>query len=65
MLCSVRNSSPTLGFKLLSAVVIRDKMSRRIPGIWFFVELTEEEGHQRAIQGLNGQALEGRPLSRQ
>jgi RNA recognition motif-containing protein len=28
-----------------------------------FVELADEEDMQRAIQGLNGQSLEGRPLT--
>jgi len=50
------------GFQVVSAVVIRDKMTGESRGFGF-VELTEEEDMQRAIQGLNGQALEGRPLT--
>jgi len=50
------------GFQVVSAVVIRDKMMGESRGFGF-VELTEEEDMQRAIQGLNGQALEGRPLT--
>jgi len=49
------------GFQVVSAVVIRDKMTGESRGFGF-VELTEEEDMQRAIQGLNGQTLEGRPL---
>jgi len=50
------------GFQVVSAVVIRDKMTGESRGFGF-VELSEEEDMQRAIQGLNGQALEGRPLT--
>ena len=50
------------GFQVVSAVVIRDKMTGESRGFGF-VELTEEEDMQRAIQGLNGQTLEGRPLT--
>ncbi len=50
------------GFQVVSAIVIRDKMTGESRGFGF-VELTEEEDMQRAIQGLNGQALEGRPLT--
>ena len=50
------------GFQVVSAAVIRDKMTGESRGFGF-VELTEEEDMQRAIQGLNGQALEGRPLT--
>jgi len=50
------------GFQVASAVVIRDKMSGAPRGFGF-VELAEGEDLQRAITGLNGQALEGRPLT--
>jgi len=50
------------GFQVVSAVVIRDKITGESRGFGF-VELSEEEDMQRAIQGLNGQALEGRPLT--
>ena len=50
------------GFQVVSATVIRDKMTGESRGFGF-VELAEEEDMQRAIQGLNGQALEGRPLT--
>jgi cold-inducible RNA-binding protein len=50
------------GFQITSAVVIRDKMTSTSRGFGF-VELAEGEDHQRAIAGLNGQSLEGRPLT--
>ena len=50
------------GFNVASAVVIRDKMTG-VPRGFGFVELAEGEDLQRAITGLNGQALEGRPLT--
>ena len=50
------------GFQVVSAIVIRDKMTGESRGFGF-VELAEEEDMQRAIQGLNGQTLEGRPLT--
>ena len=50
------------GYQVASAVVIRDKMSGAPRGFGF-VELAEGEDLQRAITGLNGQALEGRPLT--
>jgi len=50
------------GFQVASATVIRDKMTGESRGFGF-VELAEEEDMQRAIQGLNGQALEGRTLT--
>jgi RNA recognition motif-containing protein len=50
------------GFQVASATVIRDKMTGESRGFGF-VELAEEEDMQRAIQGLNGQSLEGRPLT--
>jgi RNA recognition motif-containing protein len=50
------------GFQAASAVVIRDKMTGQPRGFGF-VELAEGEDLQRAIAGLNGQALEGRALT--
>jgi RNA recognition motif-containing protein len=50
------------GFQVASAVVIRDKLTG-MPRGFGFVELAEGEDLQRAIAGLNGQALEGRPLT--
>jgi RNA recognition motif-containing protein len=50
------------GFHVASAVVIRDKMTG-MPRGFGFVELAEGEDLQRAIGGLNGQSLEGRPLT--
>ena len=50
------------GFQIASAIVIRDKMSGTPRGFGF-VELGEGEDIQRAITGLNGQSLEGRPLT--
>jgi len=50
------------GFQVVTATVIRDKMSGESRGFGF-VELAEEEDMQRAIQGLNGQSLEGRLLT--
>jgi len=50
------------GFRVASALVIRDKMSGTPRGFGF-VELGEGEDVQRAIAGLNGQSLEGRPLT--
>ena len=50
------------GFQVASAVVIRDKMTGTPRGFGF-VELGEGEDIQRAIAGLNGQSLEGRPLT--
>ena len=50
------------GYQVASAVVIRDKLSGTPRGFGF-VELAEGEDLQRAITGLNGQALEGRPLT--
>ncbi len=50
------------GFQVVSATVIRDKMTGESRGFGF-VELAEEEDMQRAIQGLNGQSLDGRPLT--
>jgi cold-inducible RNA-binding protein len=50
------------GCQVASAVVIRDKMTGASRGFGF-VELAEGEDLQRAIAGLNGQALEGRTLN--
>ena len=50
------------GFQVASAVVIRDKMTGNSRGFGF-VELAEGEDMQRAIDGLNGQSLEGRRLT--
>ena len=50
------------GFQVASAVVIRDKMTGQPRGFGF-VELTEGQDVQRAIGSLNGQSLEGRPLT--
>jgi len=50
------------GFQVASAVVIRDKMTGTPRGFGF-VELSDGEDVQRAIAGLNGQSLEGRPLT--
>jgi len=50
------------GFQVASAVVIRDKMTGSPRGFGF-VELAEGQHLQRAIGSLNGQALDGRPLT--
>jgi cold-inducible RNA-binding protein len=50
------------GFQVASAVVVRDKMTGSPRGFGF-VELGDGEELQRAIAGLNGQSLEGRPLT--
>lgn len=50
------------GFQVASAIVIRDKMTGTPRGFGF-VELSDGEDAQRAIAGLNGQSLEGRPLT--
>ena len=50
------------GFQVASAVVIRDKMTGSPRGFGF-VELAEGQDMAGAIAGLNGQALEGRPLT--
>ena len=50
------------GFQVASAVVIRDKLTGTPRGFGF-VELAEGEDMQKAITGLNGQSLEGRPLT--
>ncbi len=50
------------GFRVTSAVVIRDRMTGQSRGFGF-VELAEDEDFQRAIGGLNGQSLHGRRLT--
>jgi RNA recognition motif-containing protein len=50
------------GFQVASAVVIRDKITGQSRGFGF-VELAEGEDFQRAIEGLNGQSLDGRRLT--
>jgi RNA recognition motif-containing protein len=50
------------GFRVASAVVVRDKMTGTPRGFGF-VELGEGEDVQRAIAGLNGKSLEGRSLT--
>ena len=50
------------GFNVASALVIKDKLTGAARGFGF-VELSEDEDLQRAINGLNGQSLEGRALT--
>jgi cold-inducible RNA-binding protein len=50
------------GFGVSSTVVIRDKITGTPRGFGF-VELANASDLQRAIEGLNGQSLEGRPLT--
>lgn len=50
------------GFGVASSVVIRDKMTGESKGFGF-VELAEGQDLQRAIASLNGQPMEGRPLT--
>jgi RNA recognition motif-containing protein len=50
------------GFNVASALVIKDKLTGVARGFGF-VELSDGEDLQRAITGLNGQALEGRALT--
>ena len=50
------------GFKVASAVVIRDRATGDSKGFGF-VELAEGEDLERAIRELSGQALDGRPLT--
>jgi RNA recognition motif-containing protein len=50
------------GFQAASAIVVRDKFSGQSRGFGF-VELAEEQDLERAVQGLNGQTLGGRPLT--
>ena len=50
------------GFQVASAVVIRDRMTGTPRGFGF-VELADGASVQRAITSLNGQSLDGRPLT--
>jgi RNA recognition motif-containing protein len=50
------------GFQVASAVVIRDKLTGQSRGFGF-VELADGADLQKAIEGLNGQTLEGRRLT--
>ena len=50
------------GFQITTAVVIRDKMTGESRGFGF-VELSTGDDLQRAIESLNGKALEGRNLT--
>lgn len=50
------------GFSVASAMVIKDKLTGAARGFGF-VELSDGEDAQRAINGLNGQSLEGRALT--
>src|SRR5437867_3725233 len=50
------------GFRVASAVVIRDKMTGDSKGFGF-VELAEGGSLQRAIGSLDGRSMEGRPLT--
>jgi len=50
------------GFNVASALVIKDKLTGVGRGFGF-VELSEDEDLQRAINGLSGQSLEGRALT--
>jgi cold-inducible RNA-binding protein len=50
------------GFQVASAVTIRDKMTGESRGFGF-VELAEGEDVQRTIAALNGQSMDGRPLT--
>lgn len=47
--------------QVVSAVVIRDRMSNRSKGFGF-VEMSNDTEAQQAIDGLNNTELEGRPL---
>jgi cold-inducible RNA-binding protein len=50
------------GFRVASAMVIKDKLTGQARGFGF-VELSDGEDLQRAVAGLNGQSLEGRALT--
>lgn len=50
------------GFQVASAVVMREKDTGRLRGFGF-VELAGSEDTQRAIGALNGQVLDGNPLT--
>ncbi len=58
----LRDFVSNAGFQVDSVAVIRDKMTGRSRGFGF-VELAEGEDMKRAIEGLNGQELEGRRLT--
>ena len=47
--------------EVVSANVVTDRDTGRSRGFGF-VEMSSEEDAQKAIQGLNGQELDGRPL---
>lgn len=50
------------GYHVASAVVIRDKMTGDSKGFGF-VELADGENLQNAIRSLDGQVMDGRPLT--
>ena len=50
------------GFRVASAVVIRDKFTGEAKGFGF-VELAEGEDLQRAIASMDGKQMDGRPLT--
>jgi len=50
------------GFGVASAQVMRDKFTGQARGFGF-VELSDGQDLQRAVSSLNGQSLEGRPLT--
>lgn len=50
------------GFNVASALVIKDKLTGQPRGFGF-VELSDGEDLARAVSSLNGQMLEGRPLT--
>jgi cold-inducible RNA-binding protein len=59
---ALSNFVTTAGFRISSAVVIRDKMTGESRGFGF-VDLADGEDPHRAIEGLHGQSLEGRKLT--
>lgn len=50
------------GFNVASALVIRDKFTGQPRGFGF-VELSDGQDLERAVSSLNGQTLDGRPLT--
>ena len=50
------------GFSVASAQVMKDKFTGQGRGFGF-VELSEDENLERAVASLNGQMLDGRPLT--
>jgi len=48
--------------EVVSAIIIKDKMSGRSKGFGF-VEMTNDEEAQKAIETLNGTELEGKKLT--